>query len=478
MTIQQLRAKLRADMAARLATRNSHAGRLAELREAETTDQAAVDEVRAAMAALDAELDVLQARDADLAVEEERDQAAQRLAEKVTAAPLAPAAQARSGAERIHVGDEPRTYTPDTARAGVSFFRDAFNMLQGDMSARSRIERHSTEVRVEGEASERAASTSSFAGMIVPQYLIDQAALVARAGRPYANVITRLPLPDHGMSIVIPRGTTGASAAIQAAENSAVSSTDEVWTNVTCPVVTISGQQDVSRQSLDRGAPGLDALIYMDLAAAYAVALDAQCLSGTGAAGQVLGVLSTAGINQATAFTAAANAATFYSKTAGQVNAVETTRFLAPTHIVMHPRRWNWLLSQVDASNRPLAIPSGQGPNNATATYDGHVDTPSSSPVGQFLGLPVITDALVPTAVGTGPEDQVLVVRALDHILWEEGNGMPRELRFEQTLGNQLTVKLVVAGYAAFTAGRFPTSTGVVGGNAGTAGFGLVAPTF
>ena len=159
------------------------------------------------------------------------------------------------------------------------------------------------------------------------------------------------------------------------------------------------------------------------------------------------------------------------------MNAVETTRFLAPTHIVMHPRRWNWLLSQVDASNRPLAIPSGQGPSNATAIYDGHLDVPSSSPVGQFLGLPVITDASVPAAVGTGPEDQVLVVRAPRPHPVGEGNGMPRELRFEQTLGNQLTVKLVVAGYAAFTAGRFPTATGVVGGNSG-AGFGLVAPTF
>jgi hypothetical protein len=45
-------------------------------------------------------------------------------------------------------------------------------------------------------------------------------------------------------------------------------------------------------------------------------------------------------------------------------------------------------------------------------------------------------------------------------------------------LGNQLTVKLVAYGYIAFTAGRYPTAVGVVGGNAGTAGFGLAAPQF
>jgi hypothetical protein len=143
----------------------------------------------------------------------------------------------------------------------------------------------------------------------------------------------------------------------------------------------------------------------------------------------------------------------------------------------MHPRRWNWLLSQVDTANRPLAVPGASGPLNALATYDGHVDIPSSSPVGLFAGLPVITDASIPTAVGSGPEDQALVIRREDSLLWEDGDGMPRELRFEQTLGNQLTVKLVVYGYAAFAAGRYPTSVGIVGGNS-AAGFGLVAPTF
>ncbi|MFZ8528442.1 hypothetical protein ACO1NJ_14055, partial [Staphylococcus aureus] len=83
----------------------------------------------------------------------------------------------------------------------------------------------------------------------------------------------------------------------------------------------------------------------------------------------------------------------------------------------------------------------------------------------------------LPTSVGTGPEDQVIVARLEDLLLWEENGGVPRELRFEQTLGNQLTVKLVAYGYAAFTAGRYPLATALIGGNAG-AGNGLIAPTF
>ena len=256
-----------------------------------------------------------------------------------------------------------------------------------------------------------------------------------------------------------------------------MSETDQVWGNVTVPVVTIAGQQKVSRQSLERGTPGIDELIYTDLVGAHAVALDAQVLSGTGSAGQMLGILNTAGINQATAFTAAATVPTFYSKLAGQVNAVQTSRFMAPTAIYGHPRRWNWLVSQVDSQNRPLAVPNMNGPLNAVGVWDAPADTPSPEPVGYVQGLPFITDASIPTAVGTGPEDQVIVARREDLILWEESNGLPKQLRFDEPLGNQLETILVVYSYAAFTAGRYPSAVGVIGGNA-AAGFGLVAPTF
>ena len=50
--------------------------------------------------------------------------------------------------------------------------------------------------------------------------------------------------------------------------------------------------------------------------------------------------------------------------------------------------------------------------------------------------------------------------------------------RYEQTLGNQLTVKFVCASYAGFTAARYPSAISLIGGNAGTAGFGQIAPTF
>jgi HK97 family phage major capsid protein len=377
--------------------------------------------------------------------------------------------------ERGYTSERSRVYTE---RNTNEFMRDLYQFSFGGVSleGQARLQRHEREAREAGQLSERAVSTTTLVGIVPPQYLVDEFALVARAGRPTASVAKSLPLPAEGMSLIIPKGTTGATTAVQATENSAVSNTDEAWANVTVPVVTVAGQQDVSRQSIER-AQGVDQIVFGDLAMDYALKLNQQVLSGTGSSGQALGILQTAGIGQATAFTAAVTLATFYSKIAGQINGVQTTRFLAPDVIIMHPRRWNWLISQLDTTNRPLITPEGNGPTNAYGVSTVPVDTGSIQAVGRLAGLPVITDASVPISVGSGPEDQVIIARSKDLLLWEEGDGSPSTLRFEQTLGNQLTVKLVAYGYAAFTAARYPTAVGLIGGNSAST-FGLTTPVF
>ncbi len=395
----------------------------------------------------------------------------------------APAQYSSVGYENhARVGYEQRTYNPDTARGvgvdrregNVSFFADAYRFqVANDPAARERIMRHAAEVERSGEMSDRSMSSGGFAGLVIPQYLIDLAALQLRAGRPFANTCTSLPLPESGMVFQIPKGTTGASTAIQAVENTSVSATDEQWNNISLNVATGAGQQDVSRQSLERGTPGIDQIVYMDLAGAYGVTVNQQTLSGSGSANQVLGVLNTAGIGQASAYTAAASLQTFYSKVNGQVAGIAGTRFLPPTHVAMVPRRSSWLANQFDSSGRPIVVPSNQGPQNAAGVDIGT----AYGPGGSLLNMATLTDASIPTAVGAASEDLTLVYRASDLLLFEEGDGMPRELRFEQTLAQQLTIKLVSFGYFAFTAARFPQSVGVIGGNSAL-GNGQVAPTF
>jgi hypothetical protein len=300
--------------------------------------------------------------------------------------------------------------------------------------------------------------------------------------------VTRLPLPEQGMSLIIPRGTTGAAVASQATENSALQNTDEVWANLTVPVATVGGQQDVSRQSLERGTPGIDAIVYNDLARAYHAEVDRQVIAGSGASGQMLGMLNTASIAQATAFGGGADRGELNRKFAGAVAAIAGVGVgIEPELIAMNPRRWGFLTAEVDTTGRPLVPVEANGPGNALGvnqtpgSYSAGNDPEDPRPVrtvGTMQGLPIVSDANVPTNIGTNLEDVALVYDPRVSLLWEDGDGMPRQLRFEQTVGQNLTVKLVVYGYAAFTAGRYPQSVARVGGADATAGQGLVAPTF
>lgn len=477
MNIKEMIAAKRVDLAELVARRDAQTAAIEEVRKAvdsqartATADEA--DLVRKAQtdrAGLDARIKSLteevEALEHDLAA----DEAAAKLDREVDV-------QGRDAVkydEVVRVKAEPRTYTPEGSLSGRSFFVDAYRSEHGsDFKARERLERHMREVEVEGEMSSRSQTSGGAAGLVIPQYLVDEAALIARAGRPVANAVRRLPLPAEGMSIIIPRSTTGVTAASQATENTAVSNTDQVWANVTAPVVTIAGQQGVSRQLLERGSAGVDQLIYTDLAAAYATELDRQVINGSGSSNQMLGMLNTSGINTATAFGAAPTAALFTLKLAGQKAAVAGNRNLQANLVICAPRRWGWLEGLVDSTNRPIVAALAGAPTNALGVYD--------EASGKVLGLPVVVDGNVPTAVGTNNEDVVIVTRAEDNILWEEGDGMPRELRFEETGGGNLTTQLVAYGYAAFTAGRYPSAVGRVGGvdTGGSGANGLVAPSF
>jgi len=449
---------------------NDAASELDSLRQMDAPNEARVDAARKRRASAEANIPELRTALETLERESAEDDIATRDAEQI---------------HRVSDGWSPRAYTNERgttyndANKG-QFLRDLFDFSTGGLlrpETSQRLLKHEQEARESGVLSERANSTSSFQGIVPPQYLIDQYALVARAGRPTANAVQHLPIPPEGMSLVVPRGTIGVSTAVQAAENTAVSNTDQTWANVVVPVFTVAGQADVSLQSIDR-AEWVEQIIFGDLNASYALSMNQQVLSGTGTGGQGLGIFNTAGISQASAFPAAATLASFYSKIAGQINQVQTLRFLSPDLIVMHPRRWNWLIAQLDSSNRPLVVPSPNGPTNSYAVSTIPLTVGTTDAVGTLLGLPVVTDPSIPLTLGVGGlEDVVIVTRAADLLLWEDQNA-PFELKFEQTLGNQLTTKLVAYGYGAFTAGRYPTSVGLVGGNAGTSGFGLTTVTF
>ena len=237
------------------------------------------------------------------------------------------------------------------------------------------------------------------------------------AGRPTANLVTNLELPPGTDSINIPKIATGAATAIQAADNATVAETDLVDSSVSAGVKTIAGQQDLAIQLIEQSPFNFDQVVFADLAADHATKVNVQVLSGSNSNGQVKGIYNATGVNTVAYTDTTPTVAELYSKMADGIQRIHTNRFLAPQVIVMHPRRWAWLLAATDTTGRPLVVPSGQGPTNAVASFAGAV---SQQVVGELQGLPVVTDPSIPITDGTGTnEDSIIVMRASDCILYE-----------------------------------------------------------
>ena len=262
--------------------------------------------------------------------------------------------------------------------------------------------------------------------------------------------------------------TTGSSTAVQVTQNDAVSETDVDDTLLTINVRTIAGQQDLSRQAIERGT-GIDLFVAQDLIRSWHTTLDSQILNGAGSAGTILGLADSGG-NAVTFTSTAPTVALLYPKLADAIAKIQTNAFVNPTHFVMHPRRLAFFLAAVDSQNRPLVVPAAGGPTNSIGTGAGAVSYGNSG--YQMMGLPIITDANVVTTDGTGTnQDEIYVVTAGENHLWEQP-GSPFTLRYDATGAGNLTIKTVVYGYAAFSAGRYPLANSIISGT------GLTAPTF
>ncbi len=419
----------------------------AALARAEAITAAAVAEAR----------DITKDEDAEIAsaLDEVRDldEQIKRHGELEARAAAAAEARAVKPTDVVTVKSEPRTYSPESRN---SFIADAYNaQFNGDFAARERLSRHMQEERVE----RRDVTSANFSGLVVPQYLTGLAAPFARAGRPIADTARKHALPASGLTLNISRVTTGSSVA-QQTEGAAVSETNMDDTLLTINVNTYAGQQNVSRQAIERGT-GVDSLVMNDLVLAYHTALDAAVTTSM-----------TNAITQVITYTdASPSVAELYPKLLDGVQRIQTNFFGGPNVIYMHPRRLAWILSALDNSNRPLAVPTMNGPFNATAVGDGSVQYGMSR--YSIAGLPVVTDANIITTNGAGSNEDVIIIGNTQELhLWEQGNGDPMMLRFEQPKGNELDVQIIVYGYAAFTAARYPNAFSLIGGT------GLVTPTF
>jgi len=380
------------------------------------------------------------------------------------------AAQARAAAGETgswSVGAESATYRPDSP---VSFFQDLASSKRGDFDAAQRLQRNNSEMALERRALGNTGGTGGSGGEFAPPaWLESEFVALARAARVTADRLTRRPLPSGVSSVNIPKVTGGTATAVQTTQNTTVAAVDPTTSALTSGITTIAGKVVVSLQLLQQSPVALDEMLLGDLAADYARTLDLQVISGTGAGGQLLGLLNVAGITQ-TAFTQATPSVTgtggYYATINKAIAAVATSRFLPPTCILMHPRRWSWVAAAFDSSGRPLVSPSGNAFNqiaDASAVA-------AQGPVGEMAGLPVYTDANLPINLGAGlNQDPTLVMRAEDVFLWETD---PTLASFDAPYSDSLGVLFRAHGYSALIGSRYPASIAVVNGT------GTVTPAY
>lgn len=447
-----------------------------QMREAEARANKAVQDAIAAVEALTDEspTEVVEqthrafdaARDAAKSAKAQRERA-EAIEEARAAFPTPqapPAEQAPEARSDVRVTKNEPAYRPDI---DASFFRDIRAARHGDTNAAERLRRNQAEARdaiiKAGRAHElRDVTTANGegAGLLPPNYLADMLITVRREGSPVADIFPRMPLPPSGMTITMPRITSGASVNVQDPEGQALSETDIDSDQLTVDIRTIGGLQDMTLQLWERSSPGMDQVIMAELMSLYYQRLDLQVIAGTDANGQIPGLTTVSSTNGVTWTEASPTAALFVPKLYDAIQQIRSNYFAGASHIIMHPRRAAWLASNL-SSTFPL-IQQGSF-NQALGSQDGGATL-------SFAGLPVVQSANIATTYGAGTnQDEVYVVAASASPLAEGA------LRFDvhdQPLGNELKIRTRIYNYVAFASERYPKSISVISGT------GLIAPTF
>lgn len=351
------------------------------------------------------------------------------------------------------------------AQGDHSWFNDQFRSWRhNDVDARARLDEsdaYGLQWRAERandpEFRDLTMATDTDGGALTPvMYMQDLHAELKRTMSPTLSICRRLPLPTGTDQISIPVMSTGSSVAVQSTENNALSETDIVWgTNVTASVWYTGGVQDFSLQLFEQSNPAIEAIVMRDLLAAALVDLGVDVLNGSGT-NEHEGVLNADGIGTETYTAGTATFQGLYARLVALANDVHTAYYRPPTHFIMAPRRWAWMLAQVDGSNRPHL---GFNPQNSAGNFEGLV---AEGVVGNIMGVPVVADPNMPTTLGDATdEDRIIACIGSELLLFLREPKV--EIDFSVGFRNN-TVATKVNIPSAFTAERYPGAVSVMSG--------------
>ncbi len=311
----------------------------------------------------------------------------------------------------------------------------------------------------------RALSTVAGAGgeFSPPRWEVEHYATVARAADPLRRLATRLPLPPDCAELVIPKIEIASGVVSEGAENILPNPAIDAPTgSLTATVETFAGQVIVSQQLAQRS--NFAEIAAADLLASYRADVEFQLVNGSGAGGELLGLVNVPGAIVSTWTTATPTATGFVGQVAETAALVADARDLPPQIVLMRPSRYLWLAAAADSAGSPQQR-VGVGPVADMAPDDG--------PYGPLAGLPVHLDGSIPADLGAGAnQDLVVLCRPSDLLLFEDPT--PRFSVVVDTAAgaSQLAVFLQFHTYVAAFTSRYPTGIGVL------TGAGLVPPTF
>jgi len=388
----------------------------------------------------------------------------------------APTEDIRSAAKQpTAVAAEVREISPYAEKADTSWFSDQRTVKDRYASdadvaeARERLLKHYSASRDEGGVRQvRALTTTTDTEggyLVAPAHLQEQFVRLMVAGATTSSLVSKRPLPPKTDSINVPT-MDGATAVAVHTQNNALTETSATFSTVRCDVLRYGGAQTIPNFLLERSLPGVDGIVMQDLALRLALKVNTDIVGGTGTGTTAIeGILNADSIGTATATAGTATWGDLYPAIVNAVMDVATNHYAGTTmqSIVMHPRRWGWILAQMDSEDRSYI--GSVNPQNAPGAFSdiaGPEGSGSVAPVGAILGIPVYLDSTIPTTADTD-QDRIIVGAFHEAHLFSGVPvfGVSTEAEF---LKDQTIVK--VTQDVAFTAERYPAAFSVVSGTA------------
>lgn len=354
---------------------------------------------------------------------------------------------------------EEQVYRPtqrDGAGGNKGYFHDIALASSGDPHARERLERNNKHVQF--RATGDTTATTEMGEFVPPDWTNELYASVLRAGRAFADQCINIGEPVSSVWN-IPRITTGSSTAVQT-EASAVSNTEHVSDNIIAILQTIGGYDLASYQLVDLAEPGMDGIVFADLVGSLNQQVDSSLLTSTTTSAQ--GAFGLTGINSVTYTQTTPTGAAFWPTVFQAKSLIEKNTFQGVDFAVLHPSTWNWFLSTLDTSNRPLALATTGAAFNAMAEYNPN----AQGLAGNIGGIPVIVDANVTVTDGVGTNQAKVLLCNRSALLKKES--APKFKLSDQFAVTSLMYAFVAYTYLQRAFGRHPkkisaiTGTGLV----------------